>query len=489
MRNLFTNSTFLWVPVVTTLFFLFNSCEKDPQEIRVEGITLNKSELSLVVGNKQTISPTITPERASNKRVLWESSNPEIASVKDVGADVEVTAVKVGETTITVTTQDGNITATCKVTVTPQIIHVEKITVDKEEVFLNIDEDETIVATISPENATNKNISWISDHENIVTVDEKGIIKGIAAGEAIISVISEDGEKKATCKVTVGNRDEVAEIQLDVKELQLLPNDTKQIIATVLPESASNKNVMWTSSNESVATVDDSGLVTAVSIGEATITATTEEGGKTANCSVKVVSEIIEINLLDTEEEDYSFERITTNRSWPPHGTWGGSDAIGLGAFGANNTAIRVIPANTPEPRTPRTGVSYLFVRMRDNEPKASVEWFWRKLSNLTPGETYTFSFWYKTPSASELEQTGNIKLGAILDESDVATLRDALSPVITFGYEAPSSAGAKDSSSDVHKQVTYTFTMPTGKKDVYIGWVRNGQQQVFIDDMSLIKK
>lgn len=100
------------------------------------------------------------------------------------------------------------------------------------------------------------------------------------------------------------------------------------------------------------------------------------------------------VNLLDTPEEDYSFERITTNKFWPALGEWGGSNTEGIGKFGANNTAIRV-SAGSP---TPRTGASYLFLRMRDNEQATSLNWLWRKLSGLIPGKSYTFSFWYKTP-------------------------------------------------------------------------------------------
>ena len=85
------------------------------------------------------------------------------------------------------------------------------------------------------------------------------------------------------------------------------------------------------------------------------------------------------VNLLDTPEEDYSFERITTNKFWPALGEWGGSNTEGIGKFGANNTAIRV-SAGSP---TPRTGASYLFLRMRDNEQATSLNWLWRKLSGL----------------------------------------------------------------------------------------------------------
>ncbi len=472
---------------VVALTWLY-SCEKETH-VNVQSVTLDKTELSMVIGDKQSIVPTILPDRASNKGVTWESSNPEIASIKGIGNKGEVTSIKEGEAVITVITLDGNKTATCKVVVSPMIINIERITIIESELLIGMGDKTKLEVIISPTNATNKNIIWTSDNIDIATVNEEGVVEGISIGETIITARSEDGGKKASCKVTVSGKDEVSEVKLNIEEIQLLPNDTRQLTATVLPESTSNKNVIWTTDNERVATVSNSGLVTAISLGEAKITATTEVGEKTATCKVNVVNEIIAINLLNTEYEDYSFERTTTNKSWPPFGgTWGGSDIAGIGKFGSNSTAIRVIPESAPEPRVPRTGVSYLFLRMRDNETTESLDWLWRKISNLTPGASYTFSFWYKTPPGSALNQTGEIKLGAVIEEIDVATLANALSPVVSFGYIEPSSEGAGDGSADVHKEVRYTFTMPSGQTEVYISWIRNGNQQPYIDDMSLVR-
>ena len=187
------------------------------------------------------------------------------------------------------------------------------------------------------------------------------------------------------------------------------------------------------------------------------------------------------VNLLDTPEEDYSFERITTNKYWPALGEWGGSNTEGIGKFGASATAIRV-SAGSP---SPHTGNSYLFLRMRDGEQANSLDWLWRKLNGLIPGKSYTFSFWYKTPPEKDMVQTGNIRLGAVVDVADISTLSNPLAPEVTFGYVAASDGVL--SSSDEHKKVSYTFTMPAGKTEVYIVWRRNGHQQPFLDDMSLV--
>lgn len=473
---------------VISMLLLISSCKEDIPLFKVEEITLNETEISLVVGTKKILTPNITPARADNKGIFFESSNPDVASVKGIGAEIEITAVSIGETVITVTTEDGNKTVKCNVSVIPLIIPVTNVTLDKSELLISIGETDTLKVTISPADATNKNIIWNSDNVNVATVDNNGVITPIAIGKATITATTENSNKQSACLVTVVDENKVAEVKLNVDEFQILVDETRQIIASVLPESATNKNIIWSSNNEDVATVNNDGLVTAKNIGEAIITATSEEGGKTAECLVKVVSEIIEINLLDTEFEDYSFERSKTNKSWPPYGgEWGGSDAIGIGKFGANSTAIRVLPETAPEPRVTRTGLSYLFVRMRDNEPTESLDWFWRKISKLTPGATYTFSFWYKTPPGSALPQTGNIKLGAVTDEADISTLSNALAET-SFGFVEPSNLG-NDGSEHVHKKVTITFTMPVGKSEVFISWVRNGQQQLYIDDLSLVKK
>lgn len=119
------------------------------------------------------------------------------------------------------------------------------------------------------------------------------------------------------------------------------------------------------------------------------------------------------------------------------------------------------------------------------NEQATSLNWLWRKLSGLIPGKSYTFSFWYKTPPEKDMVQTGNIRLGAVVDAADISNLSNPLAPEVTFGYVAASDGVL--SSSDEHKKVSYTFTMPVGKTEVYIVWRRNGHQQPFLDDMSLV--
>ena len=252
----------------------------------VQSVGLNKTELALEVGKTGTLEAKVEPSDATNKNVTWSSSNPEFATV----ANGTVTAVSAGEAIITVTTEDGAKTATCKVTVNaPQTVPVTGVTLDKAELTLEKGSTGTLKATVEPQNATNNTVTWSSSNEEVATVDQHGTVTAVRAGTATITVTTEDGAKTATCKVTVNAPQTVpvTGVTLDKAELTLEKGSTGTLEAKVEPSDATNKNVTWSSSNEEVATVAN-GTVTAVSAGTATITVTTADGGKTATCKVTV---------------------------------------------------------------------------------------------------------------------------------------------------------------------------------------------------------
>ena len=257
-----------------------------PQTVPVTGVTLDKAELTLEKGSTGTLKATVEPQNATNNTVTWSSSNPEVATV-DNGV---VTAVSAGEAIITVTTEDGAKTATCKVTVNaPQTVPVTGVTLDKTSLDLKTGDNTTLTATVNPESATNKDVTWISDKPEIAAV-EGGTVTAKAAGTAIIAVTTIDGGKIATCKVTVTPKTvPVSGIQVQGSASVYVGGSTK-LTATVTPTNATNQKVTWSSNNESVATVGTDGTVTAVSAGTATITVTTEDGQKTAACTVTVLS-------------------------------------------------------------------------------------------------------------------------------------------------------------------------------------------------------
>lgn len=270
------------------------------QTIPVESITVDPTNLTLTMTETETATLTakVLPEDATNPTVTWSSSNPDVATVDGEG---HVTAVAAGTATITVTTTDGGKTATCTVTVKEKVYPVETVTLDKEALVLFVGEAAVaLTATISPDNATNKNVTWTSSDPNVATVDENGNVTAVAVGTASITVKTEDGNKTDECAVTV--KAHVASVSLDKTTLEMfVGGEPVSLTATVSPENASDKSVTWASSAPAVATVEN-GTITPVAAGSATITVTTTDGEKTATCTVTVKDVITYSLAIDPAE-------------------------------------------------------------------------------------------------------------------------------------------------------------------------------------------
>ena len=274
--------------------------EPKPTTIAVSGVSLSKTSMTLVEGDSETISATVSPSNATNQTVSWSSSPSDVASV-DGG---KVTALKPGKATVTVTTADGGKTATCSVTVEAKKIPVTGVTLDKTEAELVEGESITLTATIAPEDATDKTVSWVSSDEEIAKVDSEGKVSAIAPGTADITVTTTDGEKKAVFALTVVAKVvPVESIAIDKETLELVEGDSATLTATVSPDNASDKTYAWTSSNPDVATVAEDGTVTAIAPGNTTITATSNDGGKTASCEVSVAKRVIPVESVTLSGE------------------------------------------------------------------------------------------------------------------------------------------------------------------------------------------
>ncbi|MBO5747403.1 MAG: Ig-like domain-containing protein, partial [Muribaculaceae bacterium] len=210
---------------------------------------------------------------------------------------------------------------------------------------LEVTETITLIATVLPENATDKSVKWSSSDESVATIDANGLVTAITVGEATITATTVDGSNlTASCKVTV--LPTLAEsITLDKTEISLEATETATLIAIVLPELVTNKSVEWSSSDKTVAVVDENGVVTAVSVGEATITATTTDGSNlTATCKVTVVPTLavsIELDQIEASVEEKSDLQLiatilpehTTNKevAWSSSDKWVASvDNTGL---------------------------------------------------------------------------------------------------------------------------------------------------------------
>ena len=163
--------------------------------VAVTGVSLNETILALNKDDIFGLVATVEPVNASNKSVTWESSDISVATV----SNGTVTAKANGNTTITVTTTDGSFTATCEVVVTTSVTGV---TLNKSSIDIAVGGSETLTATINPSGASNTEVEWFSDDEDVATVED-GVVSGIAEGTTTITVVTDDGGFSDTCEVTV----------------------------------------------------------------------------------------------------------------------------------------------------------------------------------------------------------------------------------------------------------------------------------------------
>ena len=221
--------------------------------------------------------------------MTWTSSNTAVATVSSTGL---VTAVANGSATITATTADGsNKTATCTVTVNIPVPSTGISLSHTSATLTAQGQTLQLSATITPDNATDKSVTWTSSNTAVATVTNTGLVTAVANGSATLTATTADGSNKtATCTVMVSIPIPATGISLNQTSATLTSKgQTVQLTASVTPSNATNKSVTWTSSNLSVATVSNTGLVTAVANGSATITVTTADGSnKTATCAVTV---------------------------------------------------------------------------------------------------------------------------------------------------------------------------------------------------------
>ena len=267
------------------------TCKVTIKAILAKSITLNKEEVSIRRTDTFQLTATVLPETADNRVVTWTSSDEKVATID---TDGKVTAVGVGEATITATATDGSeVSATCKVTVTP--ILTESISLNKKELTIEKTDSVQLVATVLPETADDRTVTWTSSDEEIVAVSADGWVKALKAGAATVTATANDSSKKmATCAVKVTPK-LAEEISLNKTELALERTETAQLTAMVSPETVDDRTVTWHSGDEKVATVNSEGLVTAVGVGKTTITATTNDGTKlSASCTVTVSPKLVE---------------------------------------------------------------------------------------------------------------------------------------------------------------------------------------------------
>ena len=282
----------------------------------VTGVTLTPKSLTLIAGNTATLTATVTPNDATNKAVTWATSDAAVATV----ANGVVTAVAEGTATITVKTADGGKTDTCAVTVMaalpPGSVLVSAIALNETTLNMAAGSTATLTAAITPNDATNKAVTWSTSDAAVATVTN-GVVTAVAVGTATITVSAVYGENenvKATCAVTVlpSGTVLVSSITLNETTLALVAGDTANLTPAITPDNATDKAVTWATSDAAVATVVN-GVVTAVAEGTATITVSAvygENENVKAACAVTVqsvpgsISITITLNDADARIDD-----------------------------------------------------------------------------------------------------------------------------------------------------------------------------------------
>lgn len=279
----------------------------------VNSVSVSPKSITLKVGKwYYDASAEVCPSDVDCTAVTWRSDNISIASVNESSGYIYANAV--GTTKIHATATDGSgCSDYLTVTVTPNI-PVSSIVISSIKTTLYPGESMCIEAAVYPSNATNRAIKWSSNDTNVATVDPiTGLVSAQNLGTTTITAKAQDGSGVVgTCSISV-SAIPVRHISISPEQITLAIGETAHINATIMPDNASNKTIIWTSSDDSVATVETyTGVVKAKSSGSAKITARTENGYRTDTCDITVIEKVEVIK----DDEEYFHVVFQNNAVW-----------------------------------------------------------------------------------------------------------------------------------------------------------------------------
>lgn len=264
---------------------------------KMESISIDKKSLFVPLGSVGELNVSFYPERALNRRLVWTSSDPSVATV----SNGVVVAVGIGNTRITAVSEDNpEAEDYCDVEVG---IAVESVVLSTESAVVYENETVKIDGSVLPSDASHHELIWTSSDPLIASVDADGLVTGVSVGTATITATAINGEAFATASVEV--RAHVSGVTLSEHNIELYSLETKQLTANVIPEKAYDKSVVWSSGNPVIVTVDEAGRVTGRSKGSAVITVTTVDGSFTDQCTVSVISGTAAVAEIKFEKELY----------------------------------------------------------------------------------------------------------------------------------------------------------------------------------------
>lgn len=261
--------------------------------IAVTGVVVSPQNATIVEGSSLNISVQVLPTTASDKSVVWSSSDVTIATVNQNGV---VSALNVGDVVISAKSQDGGLVGTSAITVTERIVvtnPVKGIYVTPQHLTIEVGQTGIVSYRIRPSTATNKNATWRSSDTSIATVDQNGVVTALKQGDVEIEAISEDGGFRSDSSVKViavkGGAVPVTSIAISRSSASVVEGNSIILDYEILPNNASNKSVAWSSSDTRIATVNRNGVVTASRIGNVVISVTSEDGGFVATTAIQVI--------------------------------------------------------------------------------------------------------------------------------------------------------------------------------------------------------
>ena len=250
---------------------------------KATGMKLSAAALVLDVGESYTLEVTFNPKTTTDTKVIWSISDKAVAKIDAKG---KVTAVAAGESLITAKSSNG-LTAVCKIKVNQP---VGNITLNYTEYNLAVDDELELEVTFDNDDVTNKKVKWKSSKSDIASVDKNGVVKGKKGGVAIITVTADENGMQANCVVTV--EEPISEIKLNKSSYNLGYHKSFLLKATLKTNSATNKVLKWSSSKNSVVSVNKSGQIYGKKLGYATIKVKATDGsGAEATARIRVVRE------------------------------------------------------------------------------------------------------------------------------------------------------------------------------------------------------
>ena len=258
---------------------------KVQEDIPVTDVVLNKSELTLEEGESEMLSVTISPEDATDRTIVWSSTNDSVATVDQSGV---VTAVKEGTAVIQAWSESAGMGSLCLVTVNKAVIHVEGIIMVSPDYTIRSFDTVQLVAETIPLNPTDRTILWSSSNPDVAAVNDDGLVMGKKSGAAVITAKTNDGGYTCSCTITVsGILPGYLTISLSQNDVEMATNSSLKLSATIDPLWA-DQSVTWSSTDPEIVSVDSSGRVTANRYGTAAVTATSvEDHSSKATCLIQ----------------------------------------------------------------------------------------------------------------------------------------------------------------------------------------------------------